>query len=74
MDVFLRTIAVIIEVVILAAIIYCLLTGARLTIFDLGMGSRYKKVVIMALVLAGGIAVLFFIAHLTLFYPAIQVG
>jgi len=74
MDIFLRTIAIFIEVVILVAIIYCLLTGARLTIFDLGLGSKYKKVVAMALIVAGCIVVLFFIAHLTLFYPTIQVG
>lgn len=71
MDVLLRTIAIFIEVLILAAIIYCLLTGARLTIFDLGLGSKYKKVVTMALVVAGCIVVVFFIAHLTSFYPTI---
>lgn len=71
MDVLLRTIAIIVEVLILAAIIYCLLTGARLTIFDLGLGPKYKKVVTMALVVAGCIVVVFFIAHLTSFYPTI---
>jgi len=71
MDVLLRTIAIFIEVLILAAIIYCLLTGARLTIFDLGLGPKYKKVVTMALVVAGCIVVVFFIAHLTSFYPTI---
>ena len=71
MDVLLRTIAIFIEVVILAAIMYCLLTGVRLTIFDLGLGPTYKKVVAMALILVGGMVVVFFIAHLTVFYPAI---
>ncbi len=71
MDVLLRTIAIFVEVLILAAIIYCLLTGARLTIFDLGLGPKYKKVVTMALVVAGCIVVVFFIAHLTSFYPTI---
>jgi hypothetical protein len=70
-DVLLRVIAVFIEVVILAAIIYCLLAGARLTIFDLGLGSRYRKVVTMALVMAGCIVVVFFVAHLTSLYPTI---
>ena len=74
MDVLLRTIAIFIEVVILAAIMYCLLTGVRLTIFDLGLGTKYKKVIAMVLILAGSIAVVFFIAHLTSFYPAIQAG
>ncbi len=71
MDILLRTIAIFIEVLILAAIIYCLLTGARLTIFDLGLGPKYKKVVTMALVVAGCIVVVFFIAHLISFYPTI---
>ncbi len=69
MDILLRVIAIFIEVAILAAIMYVLFTGVRLTAFDLGLGLRYKKVVTMALVLAGFIVVVFFIAHLTSFYP-----
>ena len=69
MDVLLRVIAIVIEVVIMAAIIYSLLAGARLTIFDLGIEPKYKKVITMALVVAGCIVVFFFIAHLTAFYP-----
>ncbi len=71
MDVLLRAIAIFIEVVILAAIIYALAAGVRLTVFDLGLGPKYKKVVTMALVVAGCIVVVFFIAHLTSFYPTI---
>jgi len=71
MDIFLRVVAIFIEVVILAAIMYVLLTGARLTIFDLGLGVKYKKAVAMVLILAGGLTVIFFIAHLTSFYPLI---
>ena len=71
MDVFLRTIAIFIEVAILVAIIYCLLTGVRLTVLDLGLRAKYKKVVAMALVLAGCLVVVFFIAHLISFYPTI---
>ncbi len=71
MDILLRTIAIFIEVVLLAVIIYCLLNGVRLMAFDLGLGPKYKKVITMALVLAGCIVVVFFIAHLTLFYPTI---
>ncbi len=74
MDILPRIIAIFIEVVILVAIILCLLVGARLTVFDLGLGPKYKKVVTMALVMAGGIVVVFFIAHLTSFYPAIPAG
>lgn len=71
MDILLRVIAIFIELVILVAIIYCLLAGMWLTVFDLGLGPKYKKVVTMALVVAGCIAVVFFIAHLTSFYPTI---
>ena len=71
MDVLLRAIAISIEVLLLASIVYVLLTGVRLTIFDLGLRPTYKKVVGMVLVMAGGILVVFFIAHLTAFYPTI---
>lgn len=74
MDVVLRTIAIFIEVLILAAIIFCLLAGAWLTLFDLGLGPKYKKILAMALVVAGCIVMVFFIAHLTTFYPAMGVG
>ena len=69
MDVLLRVIAILIEVLILASIIYVLLTAVRLTVFDLGLGPKYNKVLAMALVLASGMALVFFIAHLTAFYP-----
>ncbi len=71
MDILLRVIAIFVEVAILASIIYVLLTGVWLTVFDLGLGSKYKKAVAMALVLAGCMAVLFFIVHLASFYPTI---
>ncbi len=72
MDVLLKAIAIFIEVLLLASIMYVLLAGARLTIFDLGLGSRYQKVVALALVMVGSMVVIFFIAHLTAFYPDIS--
>jgi succinate dehydrogenase/fumarate reductase cytochrome b subunit len=71
MDIFLRTIAIIIEVLILTAITYALFNGVRLTASDLGIGPKYGKAVILALLAVGFIVVIFFIAHLTTFYPAI---
>ena len=71
MDILLRVIAIFIEVVILGAIIYTLLTGARLTIFDLGLKLNYQKMIAVALIVVGCIAVLFFAAHLTTFYPTL---
>ncbi len=73
MDMLLRIIAIIVEVAILAAIIYVLLTGVRLILFDLGIGPKYKKIITMAIILVSCMVVVFFIAHLTAFYPAIQV-
>ena len=69
MDVFLRVLAIAIVVIILTALLYCLLDAVWLTIFDLGLGSKYKKLKAMALVVVGGLAMVFLIAHLTSFYP-----
>ena len=71
MDIFLRVIAIIIEVGILAGIMYALLKGVKLTLFHLGVGLKYNKVVTMAMLLIGALVVIFFIAHLTAFYPEI---
>lgn len=71
MDIFLRAIAILVEASILAAIIYALLRGVQLTVFDLGLGSKYRKIVVIVLVLAGSMAVVFFIAHLISFYPTL---
>ena len=71
MDIFLRTIAIIIEVLILAVIAYAVLNGVRLTAFDLGIRPKYSKAIAMVLLAVGFLIVVFFIAHLTAFYPAI---
>ena len=70
MDLLLRTIAIIIEVVILVAITYSVLNGVRLAALNLGIKPKYNKAIIMALLTVGAIVVVFFIAHLTTFYPA----
>jgi len=71
MDIFLRAVVILAEVSILAAIIYVLLRGVQLTVFELGLESKYKKIVVIVLVLAGSMAIVFFIAHLISFYPTI---
>ncbi len=71
MDILLRTIAIIIEVVLLVAIAYVILNGVRLSAFDLGIGQKYSKAIAMMLITVGFIVVIFFIAHLITFYPAI---
>ena len=71
MDILVRTIVIILEVLILAAIAYSVLNGVRLTAFDLGIGPKYSKAIAMSLLAVGFIILIFFIAHLTAFYPAI---
>lgn len=71
MDALLRGIAIFIEVLILASVIYALLTGVWLTVFDLGVRPIYKKFVVITLAFLGCIVVVFFIAHLISFYPTI---
>ena len=71
MDTFLRIIAIIIEVLILGVIAYSVLNGVRLTVFDLGVKSKYGKAIAMALTAVGVIILIFFIAHLTTFYPPV---
>ena len=71
MDILLRTIAIIIEVVLLVAITYAILNGVRLSAFDLGVGRKYGKAIAMMLIAVGFILVIFFIAHLITFYPVI---
>ena len=71
MDIFVRSIAIFLEVVLLAVIAYSILYGVKLAVLDLGAGTKYNKVLTMAIVALGFIVVIFFIAHLTTFYPEI---
>ncbi len=64
-----RAAAILVEVVILAAIMLSLLWGVRLVLFDLWLGPKYKNIATLLLVTVGGVVVVFFIAHLTAFYP-----
>jgi len=71
MDILLRAAAITIEVLLLAVIAYAVLKGARLTVFDLGLSPKYRRMVTVALITAGGIILIFFVAHLINFYPEI---
>jgi succinate dehydrogenase/fumarate reductase cytochrome b subunit len=71
MDMMLRIIAIVIEVVILTAIAYTLLNGVRLAALDLGIKAKFNKAMIVVFCTVGAIAVIFFIAHLITFYPAV---
>ena len=71
MDIFLRAIAIFLEVTLLVVITYAVLNGVRLTVFDLGVGPKYNRAVTMVFIAVGVILLVFFIAHLTTFYPMI---
>jgi len=71
MDLFLRVIAVTIEVILLAAITYSVLAGVKLTVFDLGLKPKYNKIINVAFLVVGCLVVVFFIAHLTFLYPTL---
>jgi hypothetical protein len=71
MDILLRTVAIFIEVLLLAGIMLSLLLGAKLILFDLGLRPKYKKMITVALLIVGVISLVFFISHLTTFYPTV---
>ena len=64
-----RTIAIVIEVLILMGVIYCLFLATRLTILDVGFDSKYDRFLRWTLRIVGAVVSAFFIAHLALFYP-----
>ncbi len=69
MDLVFRGIAIAIEVIILAAIAYSILNGVKLTVFDLGLRSKYNRFINTVLLIVGCMVLVFFIAHLTFLYP-----
>ncbi len=71
MDIILRIVAIIVEVLILGVIAYAVLNGVRLTVLDLGIKSKYNRIISVALIAVGIIFLIFFVAHLTTFYPTI---
>jgi hypothetical protein len=71
MEIILRGIAIAIEVVLLVVIAYSFLSGAWLTVFDLGVSARYKKILTVVFIIVGCLVVVFFIAHLTFLYPTV---
>ncbi|MFC2122860.1 hypothetical protein ACFLRP_04160 [Bacteroidota bacterium] len=70
MDVVIRSIAIIIEVALLAGMAYCFLQGVKLAVTDMGAGKKYYRALTMAVAMIFTIVVVFFIAHLTTFYPS----
>jgi len=71
MEVLLRTIAILIELSVLIALLYHVLNGVRLMLFDQGVKAKYARIVVMALIAMGGLIVAFLIPHLITFYPGL---
>ena len=71
MDILIRIVAIIIELIILMALFYCILNGVRLIIFDFGVKQKYAKIVAVLFLAVGCILAVFLISHLTAFYPTI---
>ena len=69
LKVFLRVVAIAIEVIILIAMIYCFFLGLRLTLSDLGLQPRYERFLKLVLTTLWIFILTFFIEHLILFYP-----
>mgnify|MGYP001589768947 CR=1 FL=1 len=70
MDQFLRVVAVLLEVSVLAIMILCLLWGLKLLLVELGISKKYEKAIVMALAVVFFMLVIFFTVHLSAFYPA----
>jgi len=70
MDQFLRVVAVLLEVSVLAIMMLCILWGLKLLLVELGIDKKYNKAIMMALAVVFCIVVLFFTMHLSAFYPA----
>lgn len=71
MDILIRVIAIIIELLILMVLFYCILNGVRLIVFDFGLRQKYARIVTVLFLAVGCILAVFLISHLTAFYPSL---
>ena len=69
MDIVLSLIPVIIELVLLVAIFYHILSGVQLILVDMGLTAKYSKIVVLLLSAVASMIVVFLISHLLTFYP-----
>ena len=72
MEASLRTVAIVVELAILMAVIYSLFVGLKLAVFDFGLDQKYKTFIKWVLMIMGCLALVFFAAHLITFYPRIS--
>lgn len=69
MDALGRSIAVFLEVLLLAALLIVILEGIRLLLADCGIGPKYRNIIFMALGAVTVAFTVFLIVHLVSFYP-----
>jgi hypothetical protein len=72
MDTLVRTIAIIVEVLLLGVIAYSVLNGVRMAALDLGIKAKYNRMITLVMLVIGIIVLTFFVAHLVTFYPAVE--
>ena len=68
-----RSIAIVVEVIILMAVIYSLFAGLKFAAIDFGLDQKYKTFIERVLMIIGGLALVFFVAHLIAFYPRLSI-
>lgn len=66
-----RGVAVIVEVAVLTGLIYSIVNGARLALFDYGLDEKYADFIKFMVLIVVCIALTFFAAHLITFYPRV---
>ena len=71
MDVLLRTIAVIIEVLIIGAVFYHILAGVRILLLEVGLTPKHMRIITLALLAVGVVLGTFLVSHLVTFYPTV---
>jgi len=69
MDQALRVIAIFLEVVVISGIVYCALNAVRLVLYDFGISIKFNRSIVILLAAVGILLVVFFVNHLTVFYP-----
>jgi len=68
-----RSIAIVVEVIILMAVIYSLFAGLKFAAIDFGLDQKYKTFIERVLMIIGCLALVFFVAHLIAFYPRLSI-
>ena len=66
-----RALAIVVEVSVLMALIYSIFNGVRYALADYGLEEKFFVFVKQVFVILGGIALVFFVAHLVTFYPRV---